>query len=94
MEERRMVFADGTCLTGCGYGYYSRVLWLYLAGMTITEAFPIVSDPEKTKRIAYFSGGVLIDSFKGFTEITAMSVTEGTVTVGLIQPEEGSETHG
>lgn len=94
MEERCLVFSDGTRLTGCGYGYYDRVLWLYLGGMTMLEAFPIVSDPEKTQKIEYFSGEILIDSFEGFTEITAMSVTEGTVTVGLIQQEEGSEMHG
>ena len=63
---RRIRMNDGTVWEGSECGYAQGFLWLFLHGIGIREAGPVVLDPEATEKIV-FEYGEMQDEYNGYT---------------------------
>lgn len=86
MSGRRLILAAGSdaevVLEGSEAGYADGVLWLYLAGMTLPEAFALLSVPANTASIVY-QYGEMVDRYEGFTDLTGLFTSDGMVRAAL-----------
>jgi hypothetical protein len=86
MSGRRLILAAGSdaevLLEGSEAGYADGVLWLYLAGVTLPEAFALLTAPENTGVIAY-QYGEMEDRYGGFTDLTGLFTSDGMVRAAL-----------
>lgn len=81
-EDVYLLMGDGTKLAGTA-GYASKVLWLYLVGITLQEAAAVAFDPAKTAEIAFVCGGERI-VYRGFTEVGALINAETEIKIQLL----------
>ena len=65
---RRLRMNDGTVWEGSECGYAQGFLWLFLHGIGIPEAEPVVRNPEATGKII-FEYGEMRDEYDGYTEV-------------------------
>ena len=65
---RRIIMNDGTTWEDSECGYADGFLWLYLHGVQLSDAFPIVNDPNATKKII-FEYGEMSDKYTGFKKL-------------------------
>ena len=65
---RRLIMNDGTIWEGSECGYAQGFLWLFLHGIGIREAEPVIRDPEATKRII-FEYGEMRDEYTGYITV-------------------------
>ena len=85
MNGRRLILNPGPNqieLPGSEAGYAEGVLWMYLRGLTLAQAFVVLSDPANTAVIRY-EYGEMEDVFEGFTRLTALMEREGEVSAAL-----------
>lgn len=85
MEGRRLILNPGeheTILEDCEAGYAGGVLWLYLNGVTMAQAFALLSDPANTAVIRY-EYGEMEKVYEGFTRLTALMERDGEVAAAL-----------
>lgn len=74
MEGRRLILNPGeheTILEDCEAGYAGGVLWLYLNGVTMAQAFALLSDEANTTVIV-FQYGDMEDRYEGMTHLTGI----------------------
>lgn len=74
-EIRKGVYlADGTYLNAEA-GYANGDLWIWMRDntVTITDVFPLVSDPEKTRKITDVITANTQQTWEGFTRLVTMS---------------------
>ena len=83
---RRLILADGTTLENGEAGYYDHVLWCYIPGGTIPEMASVFTDPSKTAVIK-FEYGEMADVYEGFTNVTALIMSENEVKISLRKAE-------
>ena len=87
-EERSLIMKDGTILTDSQCGYADHTLWCYVKGLTMSEAFAMFSDPEKTGKIIFrYSYGVE-EVYEGFTEMISINKREFTIDICLVKGTE------
>lgn len=89
MNGRRLILnpgADEIVLEGSEAGYADGVLWLYIQGQTLAQAFAILSDPANTAVIR-FEYGEMEKVYEGFTSITALLDRDGEVAAALKREE-------
>jgi len=86
MSGRRLILAAGSdtevVLEGSEAGYADGVLWLYLAGVTLPEAFALLSVPANTAAIVY-QYGEMVDRYEGYDTITGLFTSDGMVRAAL-----------
>lgn len=85
MDGRRLILNPGPNqieLPGSEAGYAEGVLWLYLRGLTLAQAFAVLSDPANTAVIRY-EYGEMEDIFEGFKHLTTLMEREGEVSAAL-----------
>lgn len=70
MEQtgRRIVLKDETVFEDSSAGYADGRLWVWLTGISLMDALPIMTDAEKTAVIV-FDYGEMTDIYEGFTEV-------------------------
>ena len=74
MDGRHLILNPGPNqieLPGSEAGYADGVLWLYLADVTLPEAFALLTVPEHTATIAY-QYGEMEDRYEGYNSLTAI----------------------
>ena len=74
MEGRRLILNPGeheTILEDCEAGYAGGVLWLYLNGVTMAQAFALLRDEANTTVIV-FQYGDMEDRYEGMTRLTGI----------------------
>lgn len=71
---RGVYMADGTYLKADA-GYANGDLWIWMRDntVTITDVFPLVSDPEKTRKITYVITTKSQETWEGFTRVVTLS---------------------
>lgn len=62
---RRIIMNDGTTWEDSECGCADGFLWLRLHGVQMQDAFPVVSDPNATKKII-FEYGEMSDKYTGY----------------------------
>ena len=67
-------------------GYAEGVLWLYIQGQTLAQAFALLSDPANTAAIE-FRYGEMADRFEGFTCLTGLMARDGLISASLVREE-------
>lgn len=85
MDGRSLILNPGPNqieLPGSEAGYAEGVLWLYLRGLTLAQAFAVLSDPANTAVIRY-EYGEMEDVYEGFTHLTTLMEREGEVSAAL-----------
>ena len=85
MNGRKLVFNPGGnefVLPDSEAGYADGVLWLYLQGVTMAQAFELLSDPAYTSVIV-FQYGEMEDRYEGMTRLTAILADDGQVRAAL-----------
>ena len=90
MDGRRLIMNPGPNqieLPGSDAGYAEGVLWLYIQGQTLAQAFAFLSDPANTAVIRY-EYGEMSDVYEGFTHLTTLMEREGEVSAALKKEEE------
>ena len=74
MDGRSLILNPGPNeieLPGSEAGYADGVLWLYLKGVTLAQAFALLSDPDNTQAIE-FRYGEMVDAYEGMTRLTSV----------------------
>lgn len=92
MDGRRLIMNPGPNqieLPGSEAGYAEGVLWLYIRGLTLAQAFAVLSDPANTAVIRY-EYGEMADVFEGFTHLISLMEREGEVSAALKQESADS----
>ncbi len=69
-------------------GYSGGVVWLYLHGLTLAQAFALLSDPANTGTIE-FRYGEMADRFEGYTRLTGLMDRDGLVSASLEKEAAG-----
>lgn len=90
MDGRRLILNPGPNqieLPGSEAGYAEGVLWLYIRGLTLAQAFAFLSDPANTAVIRY-EYGEMADVFEGFTHLTTLMERDGEVSAALTKEAE------
>lgn len=90
MDGRRLIMNPGPTqieLPGSDAGYAEGVLWLYIRGQSLAQAFAVLSDPANTAVIRY-EYGEMSDVYEGFTHLTALMERDGEVSAALKKEEE------
>ena len=90
MEGRRIILNPGPDeirLEGADAGYADGVLWLYMPGVTLTEAFALVTEPENIQRIHY-EYGEMAQEYVGFTKPVTLREDDGESAAALKKPPE------
>lgn len=90
MDGRRLIMNPGPTqieLPGSDAGYAEGVLWLYLRGLTLAQAFELLSDQANTAVIRY-EYGEMSDVYEGFTHLTTLMEREGEVSAALKKEEK------
>lgn len=85
MDGRSLILIPGPNqieLPGSEAGYAEGVLWLYIRGQSLAQAFAVLSDPANTAVIRY-EYGEMADIFEGFTHLTTLMEREGEVSAAL-----------
>ena len=85
MSGRRLILNPGeteVVLEGSEAGYSDGVLWLYMTGITLPEAFALLIAPEHTGVIAY-QYGEMEDRYEGFTDLIGLFTSDGMVRAAL-----------
>lgn len=85
MDGRRLILNPGPNqieLPGSEAGYADGVLWLYIRGVDLAQAFALLSDPANTAVIRY-EYGEMADVFEGFTHLTTLMEREDQVSASL-----------
>ena len=82
---RRIRMNDGTVWEDCECGYAQGFLWLFLHGIGIREAEPVVRNPEATKKIV-FEYGEMRDEYDGYTEVKVILEEADGCSVCLSRP--------
>lgn len=72
MNGRRLKFANGITWEGTECGCADGVLWLFLYGVTLMQALPVITNPEATREIT-FEYGEMSDTYTGYTHLTAIT---------------------
>lgn len=65
---RRLILNDGTVWEGSECGWAQGFLWLFLHGIGIEEAEPVIRNPEATEKIV-FEYGEMRDEYDGYTRV-------------------------
>lgn len=87
MDGRAIILADGTKLPGSECGLAEGVLWCFVDGLTMMQAFSLLADPNKTQVIT-FQYGEMQDTFEGYTQlIAAILAQDGKIHVALREGE-------
>lgn len=74
---------DGTILANSHALLSGRTLWFYLGSVTFTEAFELMNDPNKTRRIISNSYGDE-QEYNGYTDLFCLRREEsGIISGGL-----------
>ena len=71
MDGRSLILNPGPSeieLSGSEAGYADGVLWLYLEGLTLAQAFALLDDPANTAVIE-FHYGEMVDRYEGMTHL-------------------------
>lgn len=90
MDGRSLILNPGPNqieLPGSEAGYAEGVLWLYIQGQTLAQAFAFLSDPANTAVIRY-EYGEMADVFEGFTHLTTLMERDGEVSAALKKEAE------
>lgn len=90
MDGRSLILNPGPNqikLPGSEAGYAEGVLWLYIRGLTLAQAFAVLSDPANTAVIRY-EYGEMADMFEGFTHLTTLMERDGEVSAALKKEAE------
>ncbi len=90
MDGRSLILNPGPSqieLPGSEAGYAEGVLWLYIKGQTLAQAFAFLSDPANTAVIRY-EYGEMVDVFEGFTHLTTLMERDGEVSAALKKEAE------
>lgn len=90
MDGRSLILNPGPNqieLPGSDAGYAEGVLWLYIQGQTLAQAFAFLSDPANTAVIRY-EYGEMADVFEGFTHLTTLMERDGEVSAALKKEAE------
>lgn len=85
MDGRSLILNPGPNqieLPGSEAGYAEGVLWLYIQGQTLAQAFAFLSDPANTAVIRY-EYGEMADVFEDFTHLTTLMERDGEVSAAL-----------
>ena len=85
MDGRSLILNPGPNeieLPGSEAGYADGVLWLYLKGVTLAQAFAILSNPENTSVIE-FHYGEMVDAYEGLTHLTSIRENVDLVSASL-----------
>lgn len=86
MEGRRLIFADGTTVENGEAGFADNTVVCFVE-MSLTEAFYLFSDANRTSTIV-FQYGDMEDRYEGYTQI--VYITSGDrLAVGLRRPGNG-----
>ena len=65
-------------------GYAGGVLWLYVRGLTMAQAFALLSDPANTGVIEFWYGEMM-DRYEGYTRLTTLMERDGQVSASLMK---------
>lgn len=85
MDGRSLILNPGPNqieLSGSDAGYAEGVLWLYIRGQTLAQAFALLSDPANTAVIRY-DYGEMSDVYEGYTHLTVLMERDGEVSAAL-----------
>ena len=85
MNGRKVILNPGAreiVLEEAELGYAGGVLWLYLRGTAMAQAFALLSDPANTRTIE-FRYGEMADRFEGYTRLTCVMERDGLVSASL-----------
>lgn len=87
MEGRRLILNDGTIIENGEAGFASGVLWCYLNGYTLEQAWSLFSDTTKTCRIV-FQYGEMEDEYTGYINMAYSAIdASGKVSICMKKGE-------
>ena len=86
MEGRRLIFADGTTVENGEAGFADNTVVCFV-DMSMTEAFRLFGDTNRTSVITY-QFGAMENRYEGYTQL-AYIMTSDRLTVGLRRPGNG-----
>lgn len=79
--DEKLILKDGTELRGHQIEASER-LFVYIFDKTLTEVFPLLSDPEKTKSITWERYGQT-GTVKGYIRLMSLSDENGMICASL-----------
>ena len=65
---RRIIMNNGTTWEDSECGYADGFLWLFLHGVTLQEAYQVVTNPDATEKII-FEYGEMSDEYSGYNNL-------------------------
>lgn len=83
---RRIIFADGTVYEDAIIGYSNSVIWCYIVGKTLQEAFFDFMNAQKTA-VLRFQYGEMEDVYEGYTHLGA--ILEDDMQIKIRMEKEG-----
>ena len=72
MEGRRLIFANGITWEGTELGAADGTVWLFLYGITLMQALPVITNQAATEKII-FQYGEMSETFEGYTHLKVIT---------------------
>lgn len=69
---RRLIFANGIVWENTELGAADGTVWLFLYGVTLMQALPVITNPEATREIT-FEYGEMSETYTGYTHLKTIT---------------------
>ena len=83
--QEKLILNDGTELSGHAF-VDGLFLYLYLNQNTLTEAFPLLNDPDKTAQVTEDRNGQITE-YTGFSHLRSISEESGGMVSAVLRKE-------